>query len=1054
MPRCVMGELCAFPALDVREGHKCPICLGLVHVFCGQEDSTCLDSSRNVTCNLCAGVVTAPPAGVPLEFETIDEPPKNKKTTTKDKTTTKKKKAASKKQVPVKKKATTSKTKHPSSVLLVPDKMKKSPTAQAFRLSAATGTQDPLIMKSVCFSPEDEGQGQSLVQHFGGVIKIEKSLISIDGSKYLFGNIVRVSKLPKGKGNNNVVAYDVQWEDSVLGQTQIDLQVLLPAIDLSVKMVRRQKNLGSSPTRRKKYGPDKLFDEALVKSLFAVSQGEDGDPMDSDSSNEEHKEDRDDGEVHGHDLVFTQMNRVKEKVNEPDPYLPDELSVTTSNVEDVPEETTTEGGGSRFHWRAGQHIPPPTGKSNRGKSFVKPESVGLFVSPLSSFLAFVPLKLFKSMVFYSNMYADSVMEKSGTQLISGSKWHGDILIGEMMSFFGILIKMVLRPTPGQSYVLAWTQPEWHPYTKLMSKRRFQQIRSVFHVNDNSKMATSHDSLFKVRPVLNCLKLTFPAYLELGDEVALDEASISSRSKYGGFSIFYNPAKPGGKFHFRFYLLCCSTSYACTRIRMHTRDLSDSADGYQAPSARQHDYKRSLTTTKKAGLKTTGLETETDSDTLSDTGVAAVVPRSKLVTLILDMCSSMFGSGRVVNMDNYYTGPEVAVALSKEKVYIRGTCRSNRAGFPAAVQYSKPEATKVERGTHKMVSDAQYGISCYGWVDGNPVHFLTTADGTVLNEVTRTVGRVKKKVSAPICVKRYNKGMQAVDRHDQLRQTFSLADRHDFKKYYVKIILGLVDMALVNAWIHYKLVNNSGGECDKDASRYNFMDSLAESLLLTDWANFANSEHGISNDCIFDEIMERNQPVRKGGRSKRARVAAEKEKAQVVTNRACVPYGYDEFMTDRNQKSGFACQVCRFEERGTRVKGVVICTTHCLRLCVKSYDRVKIYNKDKKEISDYSWMAPDESMSCWEKAHRFYIPKGLFKIGANEHKQDWSSGNKLKFTHASVSSECYSGKRQALGLGRLMRGRPRRTSKKEEEDGDLVIMDSPSDVDEQSDEGDE
>jgi hypothetical protein len=156
------------------------------------------------------------------------------------------------------------------------------------------------------------------------------------------------------------------------------------------------------------------------------------------------------------------------------------------------------------------------------------------------------------------------------------------------------------------------------------------------------------------------------------------------------------------------------------------------------------------------------------------------------------------------MDNYYTSPQVAVVLAERKVYIWGTCRANRGGFPAAVQYGRTEAAKVDRGTHKMVLDANYGIACYGWIDGNPVHFLTSADGMTTNEVTRRIGRSEKKGNAPICIKIYNKGMQAVDRHDQLRHTFSLSSRHGFKKYYVKIILGLMDMALVNAYIHYKM----------------------------------------------------------------------------------------------------------------------------------------------------------------------------------------------------------------------------------------------------------
>jgi hypothetical protein len=97
------------------------------------------------------------------------------------------------------------------------------------------------------------------------------------------------------------------------------------------------------------------------------------------------------------------------------------------------------------------------------------------------------------------------------------------------------------------------------------------------------MGGSNDSLFKVHPFFNCCKLTFPAYLDIGNDLALDEASVSSSSKFGGFSIFFNPTKPGGKFHFRFYLLCCSSLHACVRMRMrmHTRDMCDAAaDGYQ------------------------------------------------------------------------------------------------------------------------------------------------------------------------------------------------------------------------------------------------------------------------------------------------------------------------------------------------------------------------------------------------------------------------------------------------------------------------------------------
>jgi hypothetical protein len=65
------------------------------------------------------------------------------------------------------------------------------------------------------------------------------------------------------------------------------------------------------------------------------------------------------------------------------------------------------------------------------------------------------------------------------------------------------------------------------------------------------------------------------------------------------------------------------------------------------------------------------------------------------------------------------------------------------------------------------------------------------------------------------------------------------------------------------------------------------------------------------------------------------------------------------------------------------------------------------------------MAPDDSMSCWEKAHSFYIPKGLFVAGPCH--QESSSKEKLKFANAAVSSECYLAKRRAFGLAVIKHG---------------------------------
>ena len=197
MPRCVLNEKCLFPNLELRVGHKCPICLGSVHVFCGVEDPECSDMHLNVTCNACVASLDQ----LPLQAEKTDtrkEPPKEK---TKDarKEPPKEKSKDTRKEAP-KKKGSTANKKHHQAAELVPTKLKKTAAALSFRLAATTGKQDPLIMKSVCFLADDGAYGTKLAEHFGGVGKIEKSLSSIDGNLYLFGNIVRASKLPK-KGN-------------------------------------------------------------------------------------------------------------------------------------------------------------------------------------------------------------------------------------------------------------------------------------------------------------------------------------------------------------------------------------------------------------------------------------------------------------------------------------------------------------------------------------------------------------------------------------------------------------------------------------------------------------------------------------------------------------------------------------------------------------------------------------------------------------------------------------------------------------------------------------
>ena len=134
----------------------------------------------------------------------------------------------------------------------------------------------------------------------------------------------------------------------------------------------------------------------------------------------------------------------------------------------------------------------------------------------------------------------------------------------------------------------WEDQEWFLFTKHMKLHRFCQIRAVLHINSNKKMSTSNDLLFKVCPLLNCLKVMFGRHISIGLELALDEASIATRSGHGMILTFCNPTKPAGKCHFWFHLLCCTVTFACIRIQMHTRDTSDATNGFVPTNQRPAD----------------------------------------------------------------------------------------------------------------------------------------------------------------------------------------------------------------------------------------------------------------------------------------------------------------------------------------------------------------------------------------------------------------------------------------------------------------------------------
>jgi hypothetical protein len=106
-----------------------------------------------------------------------------------------------------------------------------------------------------------------------------------------------------------------------------------------------------------------------------------------------------------------------------------------------------------------------------------------------------------------------------------------------------------------------------------------------------------------------------------------------------------------------------------------------------------------------------------------------------------------------------------------------------------------------------------------------------------------------------------------------------------------------------------------------------------------------------------------------------------------------------------KKRSKTCQVCSYEMRKPKWKGVVMCMNHGVRLCStvsppRCNSLPKLYQTNGELVSDFSWTCPKRA-SSWNKFHDFYLEKGLFS-----RKQILVSDGMMKFGSALYSSTLY------------------------------------------------
>ncbi|PNF23122.1 hypothetical protein B7P43_G06682, partial [Cryptotermes secundus] len=253
------------------------------------------------------------------------------------------------------------------------------------------------------------------------------------------------------------------------------------------------------------------------------------------------------------------------------------------------------------------------------------------------------------------------------------KWV-DVTSAEMRKFFAIIFLM--GHTRRDNLKEYWsTDPflEIPIFSKLMSRKRFEQIWWCLHFNDNELQPQSTSRLFKIQPLLNFFVQKFQTVYKPNQQLSLDESVIPWRGRLRMRT--YNPGKLT-----KYGLLVCV--------------VTESTSGYIG-----------------------------NLEIYSGEG-------KKLQETILSVLEPYLDQNYHVYQDNYYNSVATAEHLFSRKVRVCGTIRVNR-GLPPDL---KEECKSLKRGetTFRRKGD----ILLQSWRDTRVVNMILTIHNSSMVDVQR------------------------------------------------------------------------------------------------------------------------------------------------------------------------------------------------------------------------------------------------------------------------------------------------------------------------------
>lgn len=408
-----------------------------------------------------------------------------------------------------------------------------------------------------------------------------------------------------------------------------------------------------------------------------------------------------------------------------------------------------------------------------------------YSSPGRVFLDFLSNDVVTTFCAATNRYAGLLYDNEKRRRSRMRIWT-DVGPDEMRAFLGVIFLMGIVKKPG---IHNYWSTKWMTSTpgisELFSRERFLMIYRVFDFRD-AKIPLSEsakDPLFRIRPLLQTTLTYFRAKYNPKRELTIDECMIAFTGRHRLKQ--FMPLKPT-RYGFKAYLLCEAQSGYVLNWELYT-----------------------------------GKDTEEG---------------SALQNTVMRLVEGYEGEEHFIYMDRFYSHPTIFTNLhSKKHIRCCGTVLTNRLGLTE----TQNTLIKEMKDNEILYFQSNDDLLLVCWKDSKIVTVLTNIHGTGLTEVNRRIKKKKRvqlntsqgreNVFIPSAIADFTMNMRGVDKFDQFTSYYAFT--HKTKRWYIRIAIHLLELALANTYVLYKKsLDNS-----KAISQHNFRLSAIKELI-TPWRN--------------------------------------------------------------------------------------------------------------------------------------------------------------------------------------------------------------------------